>query len=250
MKSLILALLALLVCPSVFAQTTQSCPTGTEDMMNYFVMGYPNRLNSYMGPGNANPIYTNITPDLGSSFATTGQFEWTKSSVGFPWDIKTFDSNYIYDRTTELSWTDPTAFKRFNTDLPMSRRCVPVKRAGGSIKVAAGNTTYTLYANCLPTVSQPLGYVVNTISPPTFVNLGAKLGSVKTRYFSYRYSCNSNYENCAYQEVFSLGSGVGLYDWKYYVNQNGTMVLKQESVINQFDSGAATPYLPCSSSYQ
>lgn len=116
--------------------------------------------------------------------------------------------------------------------------------------MAAGNTTYTLYANCLPTVSQPLGYVVNTISPPTFVNLGAKLGSVKTRYFSYRYSCNSNYENCAYQEVFSLGSGVGLYDWKYYVNQNGTMVLKQESVINQFDSGAATPYLPCSSSYQ
>jgi len=26
--------------------------------------------------------------------------------------------------------------------------------------------------------------------------------------------------------------------------------LKQESVINQFDSGGATPYLPCSSSYQ
>lgn len=218
--------------------------------MNYFVMGYPNRLNNYMGPGNANPIYTTITPDLGSSFATSGQFDWTKSSVGYPWDIKTFDSNYIYDRTTELSWTDPTSFKRFNTDLPMSRRCVPVKRAGGSIKVAAGNTTYTLYANCLPTVTQPLGYVFNTISAPAWVNLGAALGSVKSRNFIYRYSCNSSYENCTYQEVFSLGYGVGLYDWKYYVNQNGSFVLKQESVINQFDSGAAMPYLPCSSSYQ
>jgi hypothetical protein len=250
LKSFFIALLALLASPSVFAQTTQSCPTGTEDMMNYFVMGYPNRLNNYMGPGNANPIYTNITPDLGSKFATSGQFEWIKSSVGYPWDIKTFDSNYIYDRTTELSWTDPTAFKRFNTDLPMSRRCVGVNKGGGSIRVAAGNTRYTSYANCLPTQIQALGYVVNTISAPTFVSLGAALGSVKSRYFTYRYSCNSNYANCTYQEVFSLGYGMGLYDWKYYVNQNGTFVLKQESVINRFDPGTATPYLPCRSSYQ
>lgn len=250
MKSLIFGLLALLACPTVFAQTIQSCPSGTEDMMNYFVMGYPNRLNNYMGPGNANPIYTTITPDLGSKFATSGEFEWTKSSVGYPWDVKVFDSNYVYDRTTEANWTDPTSFKRFNRDLPMSRRCVAVKRAGGSIKIAAGNTTYTSYANCLPTVTQPLGYVVNTISAPAFVNLGAALGSVKVRYFTYRYSCNSSYENCMYEEVYSLGYGVGLYDWKYYVNQNGSFVLNQESVINQFDSGSATPYLPCSSSYQ
>ena len=250
MKSLTLVLLVLLACPALFAQAIQSCPSATEDMMNYFVMGYPNRLSQYMGPGNANPIYTSITPDLGSSFATSGEFEWIKSSIGYPWDIKTFDSNYIYDRTTELSWTDPTAFKRFNTDLPLSRRCVPVNGAGGSIKVPAANTNYTSYANCLPAVTQPLGYVVNTISSPKFVNLNGTLGSVKTRYFTYRYSCDSNYEHCTYEEVFSLGLGVGLFDWKYYVNQNGTFLLKQESVINQFDSGAATPYLPCGSSYQ
>jgi hypothetical protein len=250
LKSLIFALFALLLSPSVFAQTAQSCPSGTEDMMNYFVMGYPNRVNNYMGPGNANPVYSTIAPELGSKFATTGQFEWTKSSVGYPWDIKTFDSNYIYDRTTELSWTDPTAFKRFNNDLPMSRRCVPANRAGGSIRVKAGNTSYTSYANCLPTLAQDLGYVVNTISAPTFVNLGVTLGSVKSRFFTYRYSCDSNYENCTYQEVFSLGYGVGLYDWKYYVIQNGTLVLKQESVINQFQAGGVAPYMPCSSSYQ
>ena len=218
-------------------------------MMNYFTMAYPNRLDHYMGPGNANPVYTSISPDLGGNFATSGQFEWIKSWVGYPWDIKVFDANYIYDRTTELSWTDPTAFKRFNTDLPLSRRCVPAKKSGGSLKIASANTNYTSYANCQPTQTQNLGYVVNTISPPRLVNLDG-LGSVKTRYFSYQYSCNSRYESCGYKEVFSLGYGIGLYDWKYYVNQGGKFVLSQESVINQFDSGSATPYLPCSTSYQ
>jgi hypothetical protein len=219
-------------------------------MLNYFTMAYPNRLDHFMGPGNANPIYTDISPDLGANFATSGRFLWTKSSVGYPWDIKTFDSNFVYDRTTELSWTDPTEFKRFNNDLPMSKRCIPVKKSTSSIKISSANTNYTSYANCQPTKTQNLGYVVNTISPPTMVNTGSNLGSVKTRYFTYKYSCDSSYSNCAYQEVFSLGYGLGLYDWKYYVNQGGILVQTQESVINQFDSGSATPYLPCTSSYE
>jgi hypothetical protein len=218
-------------------------------MLNYFTMAYPNRLAHYMGPGNANPIYTTVTPDLGSSFATTGQFLWIKSSVGFPWDIRVYDSNYIYDRTTELGWTDPTTFKRFNIDLPTSRRCVPINHEGGQIKIPAGNTNYTTYAGCLPTKTQNLGYVINSISRPATYNVG-NLGPIKTRFFTYKYSCDSSYENCAFEEVFSLGSGIGLYDWKYYVNQNGAFVFKQESVINQFDSGSATPYLPCANSYQ
>lgn len=250
MKTCVFFTIVLLSCPALFAQTPESCPNGTEDMLNYFTMAYPNRLQHYMGPGNANPIYTSISPDLGSSFAASGQFLWMKSAQGYPWDIKTYDSSYVYDRTTELSWIDPTSFKRFNSDLPMSKRCVSVKKSGGSIRISSNNTNYTSYSNCLPTQTQNLGYVINSISTPGMVNTGGNLGTVKTRYFTYRYSCNSNYENCTYQEVFSLGYGVGLYDWKYYVNQNGTFVLKRESVINQFDSGTATPYLPCSSSYQ
>jgi len=219
-------------------------------MMSYFAMAYPNRLANYMGPGNANPIYTTIVPDLGTSFANTGYFLWTKSSVGYPWDIKTFDTKYVYDRTTELSWSDPTAFKRFTTDLPMSRRCVKAGQSGGVIKVASTNTNFSFYGNCNVTQTQNLGYVINTISAPVMVATGGNLGTVKTRYFKYQYSCDANYGNCAYQEVFSLGYGVGLYDWKYYLNQGGKWVQQQESAINQFKTGGATPYLPCTSSYQ
>jgi hypothetical protein len=248
-KLFLVVLLGVFASVSAFAQTF-SCPSGAEDMLQYFAMGYPNRLSSYMGPGNANPIYTTIVPDLGTSYATSGYFVWTKSSVGYPWDIKAFDKNYVYDRTTELSWTDPTSFKRFSIDLPMSRRCVPVGKAAAPIKVASTNTNYGSYANCQSTQTQNLGYVLNSISAPVNVSTGGNLGTVSTRYFKYQYSCDSNYANCAYMEIFSLGYQVGLYDWKYYQNQSGKWVQVQESNINEFDVGQATPYLPCANSYQ
>ena len=250
MKPCLFALVVFLSCPALFGQT-ESCPSGTEDMLNYFTMAYPNRLQNHMGPGNANPIYTVFEgTDPGTSFTTTGEFFWLKSAQGYPWDIKTFDSSYVYDRATEANWNDPTSFKRFDTDLPMSKRCVSTRKSGGSIRVSSSSTNYSTYSNCAKTQTQNLGYVINSISAASVVDTGGNLGTVKTRYFTYSYSCDSSYKNCAYQEVYSLGYGVGLYDWKYYVNQNGTFVQTQESIINQFDSGSATPYLPCASSYQ
>jgi hypothetical protein len=132
----------------------------------------------------------------------------------------------------------------------MSRRCVPLGKAAAPIKVSSANTNYGSYANCQSTQTQNLGYVLNSISAPAKVNTGGNLGTVSTRYFKYQYSCDSNFANCGYMEVFSLGYQVGLYDWKYYQNQSGNWVQLQESVINQLDSGAATPYLPCANSYQ
>jgi hypothetical protein len=68
-------------------------------MINYFVMAYPARVDSFMAPGNANPIYTSIFPDDGTNnYAASGYFVWTKSPVGYPWDIKTFTYEYICDQ--------------------------------------------------------------------------------------------------------------------------------------------------------
>ena len=219
-------------------------------MLNYFVMAYPARVDQYMGPGNANPIYSSIVPDYGdNSYAANGYFVWTKSASGYPWDIKSFDSNFIYDRSTELNWTDPTSFKRFNFDLPMSQRCVPSRQAGVTLKISASQTSYQSYTQCAPFQTQPLGYVVNSVSAPTWVNVG-NVGPTRTRYFTYKYSCDQNYSNCQYMEVYGLGRGIGLFDWKYYVNQQGSFKLQQESVINNEQGGQTTPALPCSTSYQ
>jgi hypothetical protein len=143
-------LVAFVFCTCVFAQSQSqpfSCPSGTEDMLNYFVMGYPARVDQHMAPGNANPIYSSIVPDYGNNtHAASGYFVWTKSQSGYPWDIKTYDTKFVYDRSTELGWTDPTSFKRFNIDLPMSRRCVPVGYPGATLKIPASNTFYQSYA--------------------------------------------------------------------------------------------------------
>jgi hypothetical protein len=99
---------AFVFCTCVFAHSqeqTFSCPQYTEDMLNYFVMAYPARVDQSMGPGNANPIYSSIVPDYGNNaYSASGYFIWTKSLSGYPWDIKTYDSKFVYDRSTELGW--------------------------------------------------------------------------------------------------------------------------------------------------
>lgn len=231
------------------AAQTFSCPVGTEDMMNYFLMSYPNRIDKHMGRGNANPTYSVILPESGSTYPAQGLFLWIKSVNGSPWDIKTFDKSFVYDRATELSWSDPTSFKRFNKDLPMSPRCVPVGKAGIAIKIPPSNSGYRFYSSCQSYKSSTLSYVRNDISAPVSVKVG-NVGAVRTRYFRYRYSCDSTYANCKYMEVFSLGYGIGHYDWKYYTYKNGQWVMVQESLINQFSQGQTTPSLPCTTSYQ
>lgn len=39
------------------------------------------------------------------------QFYWVKNAKGYPWDVKKYDANFIYDSITEVNWTDPHAFK-------------------------------------------------------------------------------------------------------------------------------------------
>ena len=241
---------ALCVCvvPSLKAQTYQ-CPSGTEDMLRYFVMGYPNRADYMLAPGNANPIYSSVQPEYGSAYAAQGYFVWTKSQAGFPWDVKTFDKNYIYDRSTEMNWTDPLSFKRFDKDLPLSPRCISTS-SSSTIYVSKYRSGYGFYGQCVRTSSANLGYIVNTISKPTYVNAGSNLGTVSTRLLTYTYSCNSSYSGCLYKEVFSLGKGVGLYDWKYYVSQQGKWVQVQESIINKFTIGHSMPVFACPNTYQ
>jgi len=237
------------LCGSAAAQAF-TCPSGTEDMLNYFVMAYPNRVDRYMGPGNANPIYSSINPELQSVFAAQGYFVWTKSVNGYPWDVKTFDSNYVYDRSTELNWTDPSSFKRFNADLPMSPRCVPANRASRNIHITPTQSAFTFYNSCTAQQTSNLGYVVNSITKPALTNTGGSLGQVKTRQFKYQYGCDLNYSNCTDMEVFSLGYQIGLYDWKHYIAQSGSWVMQQESIINNFSLGQTTPMFMCTNTYQ
>jgi hypothetical protein len=250
MRKFCFFLVGVVVCAATADSQTFSCPIGQEDMLNYFVMAYPNRVTNFMGPGNANPVYSSITPDYLDGFAGTGYFVWTKSLNGYPWDVKSFDTQYVYDRTTELSWNDPQSFKRFDQDMPITKRCVKIGKAGAAIKVTSANTSYGFYKSCAKYQSGTLNYAWNTLTSPKLIGTPGNMGQISTRLFKYHYDCDSTYANCHDMEVFSLGYQVGLYDWKHYTSQNGKWVLQQESSINNFDVGQTTPYLPCTSSYE
>lgn len=135
----------------------------------------------------------------------------------------------------------------------MSPRCVTIGEPAPTITVAPSASAYQFNSQCQAYPTGQLKYVVNNISKPVMVTSGGNLGTVKTRYFRYRYNCSStNPGSCSDMEVFSLGYGVGLYDWKHYVQNTttGTWTQVQDSKINNFSAGQTTPSLPCTSSYQ
>lgn len=234
------AVLVLSLSGNLVAQTF-SCPAGQIDTMKYFAMAQQARANQYMG-GSPNGIYTEVYPN--QDFAGTGYWFWLKSRSAHGFDVKSFDTNYVYMRSTELNWTDNTSFKRFANDLPIAARCVTAGQPGPQVK--APNTAFSYYASCSPYQTRNLGTSVNDLDGPVFMDAGGNVGKVWTRILHYHYDCDKNFGNCQDEEQFFLGNGYGLWKWKHF--KNGT--LKKSAVMNKFQSGGTNQMLPCQESYK
>lgn len=209
--------------------------------MKYFAMSKQSRQTQFMN-GLPNPIYTEMFPD--QDFAASGYWFWLKSQNAHGFDVKAFDPTYVYIRSTELTWTDNTTFKRFVKDLPIAARCVAAGTPGPEIQVP--NTSFQYFSSCSPYKSSKLGTAVNDLDAPVVMDTGGNLGQLPTRVLHYRYNCDANYQNCGDEEQFFLGNGYGLWQWKHY--QNGVLV--KSTLINNITSGTATGTLPCPQSYQ
>lgn len=218
-----------------------SCPAGQEDVMQFFAMSQQNRANHFMS-GQPNPIYTEVFPD--DDFAVSGYWFWLKSASAHGFDVKAFDQNNIYIRSTELTWTDNTTFKRFNQDLPIAPRCLSPDAAGPEIQVA--NTEFQYFASCMPYKPSNLANAVTSLDVPLAMDTGGNLGQQSTRVLHYRYHCDGAYQNCADEEQYFLAKGYGLWQWKHY--HSGALV--NSALMNDFAAGSATATLPCPQSYQ
>jgi hypothetical protein len=217
-----------------------SCLSGQEDAMQYFALNKQYRKTQFMN-GQPNPIYTEVFPN--QDFAPSGYWFWLKSSSANGFDVKAFDQQYVYIRSTELTWTDNTTFKRFVHDLPIAARCVPANASGPEIQVA--DTTFHYFASCSQYKSSKIGTSLNDLDAPVLLDAGGNLGQVTTRVLHYRYNCNSNFQNCGDEEQFFLGKDYGLWQWIHY--RSGSVV--KSSLMNELASGFATGELPCASSY-
>jgi hypothetical protein len=217
-----------------------SCPDGQIDVMKYFVMSESLRSNEYMS-GTTNPIYTKVFPD--EDFAEEGYWFWLKSATANGFDVKAFDGDYVYMRSTELIWTNNTTFKRFVHDLPIAARCVPSGEAGPEIKVQ--DTSFQYYSSCKAYKESNIGTAVNDLDAPVLMDTGGNIGQVWTRVFHYYYNCNADFEQCTDEEQFYLANGYGEWQWKHY--QNGVLV--NSTLINNMESGTTNATLPCPDSY-
>ncbi len=220
-----------------FAESTINCPSGTYDMLDWMTMDSDLRGQYHLG-GSANPLYTTLD---------SGQFFWTKSGNGDPWDIQLYDNNYIYLWITELDWGKPTTFKKFanNTNMPLTTRCA--KGGSPGTTLTSNNTTYQTHVSCGSYKNQSLGYAVNQVWGPYNISFGGSLpNNMPTLVVSYRYNCNSTYNNCNDKEEYYLSQRYGLVQWIHYRLANGKYEQQQKSVFNQMKTGTAKPYFPCS----
>jgi hypothetical protein len=236
-----LAFVSVLFLESSLSAQAFSCPAGQIDVMKYFAMDQQRRPNQFMS-GSPNPIYTEVYPN--QDFASSGYWFWLKSPSANGFDVKAFDKNYVYMRSTELNWTNNSSFKRFAHDLPIAARCITPGKPGPQIKVA--NTTFNYYRSCSAYKSSNIGTAVNDLDAPVLMKAGGNLGYVWTRVLHYHYDCNSNFQSCSDEEQFFLANGYGLWQWRHY--KNGS--LSGSALMNNMKSGSAAETLPCQNSYK
>jgi hypothetical protein len=235
------AILVIIFLCGILSAQEFSCPAGQADVMKYFALSQNLRATQNL-KGTANPIYTRVFPD--QDFAETGYWFWLKSQKGNGFDVKSFDANYVYMRSTELVWTDNSTFKRFIHDLPIAPRCVEEGKPGQEIQVK--DTAFRYYSSCNPYKQSQLGTAVTNLDAPVRMDTEGRVGKVWTRVLHYQYNCNKDFEQCADEEQFFLGNGYGLWQWRHY--KNGTLVKK--ILINNIEGGSTNATLPCANSYE
>jgi hypothetical protein len=229
----------------------QSCPAGYGDMLDWMTLDTA-ATQHLTGPQNL-PLY--------SKLPSGGLFWWIKGKSGYPWDIQYYDANNIYQWITDYdphSYTDPHYFKSFDskTGMPWTPICVPQGSAGqklSSITVPSAQTGYHEYGpNCNQVKTQfYLGNTVNEVWNYGNLNIDntnppGNLGTNPDLQLSYRYSCDSSYSNCKYQEVYDFMQKYGEVRWTYSILQNGSYVQQSQTVFNKVVSGGTpTPDFPC-----
>jgi hypothetical protein len=210
--------------------SAQTCKSNQYDML------------TWMAPenGTVNGHYNVVFP-------VSGTFYWVKSANGYPWDVDTFDSNYIYQSITEQDWNDPSTYKIFQSPLPWMPRCIDKPVVPGkiaSVTVDASKTWFDIHTSCSSFSTHSLGYVVNEIWGPYNESIGERVVA-PTLTLSYRYSCDSSYDSCHYKETFEMQQTNGMVRWTYYELQNGEYVQLNQTTHALAAPGTITPVHPC-----
>ena len=227
--------------------TVSIAQTATFDMLDWMTM---DPFGSHM-TGTGTPIWTVMD-------SANNKFYWVKSVKGYPWDVKKYDANFIYDWVTEVSWTDPRNYKKHlgsnGMGYPITPRLVPYTVGASAsmlsqINIPNSSTNFEIHdtpGNCTAYHKSNLGYAKNEVWGPYYESLGGDLpNNAETLHINWMWSCDSSYNNCGTKEVYTLLQAYGNVRWENYKLVNGQYVLRQTSLRNVVTTGTITPVHPC-----
>lgn len=191
----------------------------------------------------------------------TGVGKWNriKGPKGYPWDIKLFDANFIYDWITEYTWGDPRTYKKFVMNrivnnkqvdgLLMLPRHIPIGfQAPPPLITPNERTGYWTYKDCKSDkTTQFLGNVAQYLVGPVLVDHLGDVGLQPTLIHEYVWG-NTKEENFF---VLNYGwtrwseSGFDAATGLYKLNKNKDGSDKM-SIHNKLQKGGCPPLnFPC-----
>lgn len=290
--TLLLAVPMLLPSP-VHAQATTTCPQGYWDMADVMMMDQSLRdLHYHLAgtittpSGSAGASYdAEMTPTTNTS--TNGKLEYVKTYqpvkglsglYGYPWDINLYDANYVYLWLTEQTWSEPWAYKKFNSgsndySMRFVRRCVLPGDGNTSLIIndppnlnSTNNTNYIVQPTTLtdsPSDCSSASHTANLnhsrMEVQATQNNFLFYDDVNNTQFDitvvpvyYDYSCstgNGSAGDCKFREIFTYNNTYGWVKWDYYIwdTTTNSWSWQKTSLKNHLkpDDGNRGIYFPC-----
>lgn len=131
-----------------------------------------------------------------------GQWKHVKNPQGWPWDLKLYDNEFIYDWVTgDDAHPGPRNFKKFvgnhlNADdtwadgLIMFPRWVDSANETYQITIPASQATYATVSNCTLIDIKSLGVITQRLHGPFLIDHGGDVGPQPTLIHQYDWSNN------------------------------------------------------------
>lgn len=177
---------------------------------------------------------------------------WYMKGTGFPWDMNTWDENFIYQSITENVWTNASTFKMFaSKSYPSGNGGIawlPRYLNGFNAPLITPDSTYRTYSGCTTFAAQTLGGMIMTTAElglaliEAIPSFGTALDPA-TPVLVQRYFWGPGYVN---MEVNVYALGYGHVQWQLWTLVAGVYALKQTSLFNTMVA-ASLPELsfPC-----
>jgi len=166
--------------------------------------------------------------------------KFVKSQQGWPVEIKPYDSQWIYDRTTENGWTSQNDFKQFN---PMLAMC-PRWWDGISVGPKHSSSPFEFWQGCKIVKTSDYGQIKYDIAGPYPVDFDGDVDvadSIILRFFG-----NGNGTIFPDREELYLTQKVGWCKWTHAKLVNGVYQIDAATLHNKIVvGGPPVVQFPC-----